>query len=104
MASDANSNSSMLLIYVLVTYKNEDQTKYEHARVVKTLNIHTFRRSRAANSVVGGRVWPKLKPIQAFTVVLVTCKNEEDPFRNEGTREVTFKNEGARDVTTYLSL
>ena len=79
--------------------------KNEHARVVKILNSYTFRRSRAFNSVVGGRVWPKIKPIQAFTVVLiVTCKNEEDPFRNEGNRVVTFKNEGARVVTTDLSL
>ena len=39
----------------------------------------------AANYVVGGRVWPKIKLIQAFMVVLFTCKNEEDTFKNEGT-------------------
>ena len=66
----------------------EDQMKSEHARVVKTLNSYTFRCSRAANSVVGGQVWPKIKLIQAFMVVLVTCKNEEDPFKNEGPRVV----------------
>ena len=27
--------------------------------------------------------------IQAFMVVLVTCKNEEDPIKNEGPRVVT---------------
>ena len=37
-----------------------------------------------ANSVVGGRVWPKIKLIQAFMVVLITCKNEEDAFKNVG--------------------
>ena len=31
----------------------------------------------------------KLKPIQAFMADLVTCKNEEDPLENEGTRVVT---------------
>ena len=31
----------------------------------------------------------KIKPIQAFMVHLVTCKNEEDPLENEGTRVVT---------------
>ena len=31
-------------------------------------------------------IWPKFKLIQAFIVVLVTCKNEVDPFKNEGTR------------------
>ena len=29
------------------------------------------------------------KLIQAFMVVLVTCKNEEDPIKNEGARVVT---------------
>ena len=26
-------------------------------------------------------MWPKIKPIQTFMGVLVTCKNEEDPFK-----------------------
>ena len=38
--------------------------------------------------VVGDGVWPKFKFIQAFMVILVTCKNE-DPFENEGTSVVT---------------
>ena len=80
----------MLFIYVLATYKNEeDQMKNEHTRGVKKLNSYTFRHSRAANSVVGGQVWPKIKLIQAFMVALVTCKNEEDPFKSEGARVVT---------------
>ena len=32
-------------------------------------------------------MWPKIKLIQTFIGVLVTCKNEEDPFKNEGTRQ-----------------
>ena len=48
-----------------------------------------FRRSRAANSVAGGGMWPKIKLVQNFMGVLVTCKNEEDPFKNEGARVVT---------------
>ena len=34
-------------------------------------------------------MWPKIKHIQTFMGVLVTCKNEEDPFKNEGARVVT---------------
>ena len=49
-----------------------------------------------ANSVVGGLVWPKIKLIQAFMVVHVTCKNEEDPFKNEGDKVVTT------DVQLYV--
>ena len=45
--------------------------------------------SSAANSVVGGRVWQIIKLIQAFMGLHVTCKNEEDPFKNEGARVVT---------------
>ena len=32
---------------------------------------------------------PKLELIQAFIVVLLTCKNEEDPIKNEGARVLT---------------
>ena len=48
-----------------------------------------FRRSRAANSEVSSGILPKFKLIQAFIVVLITCKNEEDPIKNEGARLLT---------------
>ena len=34
-------------------------------------------------------MWPKFNLIQAFMVVLVTCKNDEDQFKNEGAKVVT---------------
>ena len=46
-----------------------------------------FTCSRAAKSVAGGWMWPKIK--LTFMGVLVTCKNEEDPFKNKGARVVT---------------
>ena len=63
----------------------------EGARMVNNIQLY-LRRSRAADSVAGRLVWRKIKLIQTFMEVLVTCKNGEDPF----------KNEGARVVTTYL--
>ena len=48
-----------------------------------------FRRSSATNSVVSGGILPKFELIQAFMVVLITCKNEEDPIKNEGARVLT---------------
>ena len=45
-----------------------------------------FRRSRAATSKVSGGILPKFELIQAFIVVLITCKNEEDQIKNEGAR------------------
>ena len=40
-----------------------------------------LRRSRAANSIVSGGIWPKFKLIQAFMHVLITCKYEKDPIK-----------------------
>ena len=40
-----------------------------------------FRHSMAANSIVSGRLRSKFKLIQAFMVVFVTCKNDEDPSK-----------------------
>ena len=75
---------------VLVACKNEeDPIKNEGARGVTTLFIDFFRRSMAANSKVRDGILPKFKPNQAFMTYLVTCKNEEDPLENEGTRVVT---------------
>ena len=34
-------------------------------------------------------MWPKIKLIQTFMGVLVTYKNEEDPFKHGGARVVT---------------
>ena len=52
--------------------------------------IHLFfKHSRAANSEGNDGILPKFKPIQTFMVDLVTCKNEEDPFKIESIREVT---------------
>ena len=75
---------------VLHTCKNEeDPIKNKDARVLKRLYVVFFRRSRAANSEVRGGILPKFELIQAFMVVLVACKNEEDPNKNESARVVT---------------
>ena len=58
--------------------------KNEGARVVTTLYS-----SSSANSVVGGWVWRIFKLIQALMGLHIICKNEEDPFQNEGARSVT---------------
>ena len=48
----------------------------------------------AGNSAVLGLIWPKFVLIQAFMVVLVTFKNEEE----------LIKNERGRVLTTFLPL
>ena len=37
---------------------------------------------RAVNSVVRGRIWLNFKLIQALMYVIITCKYEKDPIKN----------------------
>ena len=78
----------------------EDPIKIESARVATTLNIDfsntqgqvtprsDIGSGQNSNSVRGG-IWLKLEPIRDIIVVLVTCKNEEDPMKNRGARVAT---------------
>ena len=40
------------------------------------------RRSRAANSAVGGPMRPKLKQVRALMHIIVTCKYEKEQMKN----------------------
>ena len=72
---------------VLFTCKNdEDSIKNEGAREFKTLYIDF---SDAQGQPICGGILPKFELIKAFMHVLVTCKNEEDPIKNEGARVFT---------------
>ena len=42
-----------------------------------------------ANSTVLGPIWPNFKLVRDVMDVLVTCKYEEYPIKNEGARVVT---------------
>ena len=48
-----------------------------------------FRRSKAVNSAALSLISPNLEFVRDFIVALVTCKNEEDPVKNEGARVFT---------------
>ena len=48
-----------------------------------------FRRSRAGYSPVHGRIWLNFELIQDLMIVLITCKNEEEPIKTEGARAFT---------------
>ena len=41
-----------------------------------------FRRSRAANSAVHGRISPNFELIQALMYIIITCKYEMNPIKN----------------------
>ena len=82
-------------IVVLVTCKNEkDPIKNTGSKVLTRFSLHNengifFKRLRAAISAVCGQIGPKIELIQDYIVVHVTCKNEEDPIKNQSTRELT---------------
>ena len=82
-------------MHVLVTCKNEDdQIKNEGARVftrfLPLLVYGDFSRCpRAANYAVLGPIWSNYELVREVLNVLVTCKYEEDPIKNEGAKVFT---------------
>ena len=50
--------------------------QFSHCKSIVIFNL-----SRAANSAVHDRIKPNLELTQDFIVVLLTCKNEEDPIK-----------------------
>ena len=80
---------------VLFTCKNEeDPIKNEDTKVLTILYIDFSHTQGQLTPQSGGGIPPKFELIQAFIVVLITCKNGEDPIRNKG----------ARVLTTFLPL
>ena len=47
-------------------------------------SVKKNRRSRASNFKVNSPIWPKIELVRDFMPVLVNCKFEEYPIKNEG--------------------
>ena len=60
----------------------KNQMKNKCGRVVITVYSY-ISDAQVQLTVVGGRVWHIIELIQAFMDVPITCKNEEDPLKNE---------------------
>ena len=75
-------------MHVLIACKYEkDQMKNSGENVMTSfspLQVYGifFRRSRAANSVVRGRISPNFELIQAIMYIIITCKYEMNPIKN----------------------
>ena len=72
----------------------KDQSKNEGSRVLTRFSplqvyVNFFQTLKAGNSAVRGRILPNFEFVRDIMVVLHTCKNEEDPKKNEGTRVLT---------------
>ena len=65
-------------MHVIITCKHEkDRMKNSREKVPTSI----FRRSRAGNSVIRGRIWPNFELIHALMYVFVTCTYEKDPIK-----------------------
>ena len=72
---------------VLVTSNfDDDSIKNERASMETPISHYiygkNFRRSRAANFVVSGPIWPKFELVRDFMHVLVICKYKKDRIKN----------------------
>ena len=90
MVSGRNSNSSKLLCMSslparmrMIESKMKELECSRYFSHYKSMGIFS-RRSRAANSAVLGPIWPNFELVRDVIDVLVTCKYEEDPIKNEG--------------------
>ena len=72
---------------LVISNFDDDSIKNEEASMATPFSHYKpmgdfFRRSRAANSVVSGPIWPKFKLIRDFMHVLVTCKYKKDRIKS----------------------
>ena len=69
---------------------NQKQQRKSGNTILPIMSMGVFlRRSRAANSVVGGPIWPKFELIQDIMHVLITCNFEKDRINSNGEKVVT---------------
>ena len=85
--SGPKSNSSELLCLswlpatlMMIRSKMNKLAWRQHFPIISLWEF--FRRSRAANSVVSGPIWPKFELVRDFMHVLVTCKYKKDRIKN----------------------
>ena len=88
MVSGRNSNSSKLSCMSslparlrMIESKVKELECSQYFSHYKSMGI--FPDTQVRRTVLG-RIWPKFELVQDIIVVLVTCKYEEDPIKNEG--------------------
>ena len=78
---------------ILFTFKNEeDPIENEGARVATILNIDFSNTKGQLTPQSGVGIWPKFELVRDIVVILVTCKNEEDPQKNKDAKVATTQN------------
>ena len=70
----------VLVTLMMIRSKMNELAWRQHFPIISLWEI--FRRSRAANSVVRGPIWPKFELVRNLMHVLVTCKYKKDRIKN----------------------
>ena len=73
------------MIFLIICRNEEDSTNT--SPIISLLGF--FQTSGAANSSVPCPMVPNFKPNRDLMVVLVTCKNKEEPIKSEEAKVVT---------------
>ena len=90
--SGRNSNSSkMLWLFFLPARMKKIRSKLKALEWSQYKRL-IFQTLRAANSAVRGQIWSKFELMRDIVVILVTCKNKEDPLKNKNARVATTQN------------
>ena len=76
-------------IAALVICKFDDDPSKNEGTVVPTLHYKShdgenFYHSMASNSTASSPIWPQIELVHDFMSVLLTCKFDDDPIKNEG--------------------
>ena len=84
--SGSKSNSSELLCLswlpatlMMIRSKMNELAWRQHFPILSVWEF--FRRSRAANSIGSGQIWPKFELVREFMHVLVSCKYKKDRIK-----------------------
>ena len=79
----------LFLGYITSSPKGNDAHLRATIQSEKNWVAQFFRRLRATNSVVRGQIWLNFKLIQALMYVVITCKDEKDPIKNNQEKVAT---------------
>ena len=83
------SSPSILWVYLLPARMKKIQSKMKALEWSQHYSLIFQTLKGSLSSKVSDGIFLKFKLIQAFMDGLVTCKEDEDPTKNEGTRVVT---------------
>ena len=82
--TEPKSNLQEILLVLIIFKFDEDPIKNKVATVWTTFSpLYVYGRQKAGSSHKNNLICPKIKLVQDFMAVLITCKSDEDSIKNE---------------------